>query len=453
MNQLGRFGKRPYGFLRECARDFGEIFTLRLPRKPPHVVVSAPEHVGAVFALPADAYETHVNLIPLNVGESAIHMLDGEPHRRKRQVVMPTLHGETLEGYAAKIHGVTAEIVGRWADGSTIALKPSLQEISIRSIVSCFFGQDDADAGRGLQSLIEEWIVATVNPPTFIAGLLFGAARTRRFLDRATEEALEEPPGVLARVLPWKRRAATKAALVAHIREDLERCRAQGIGDRKDILARLSQAQHADGTPFPIEHAVDELISMIVAGHESTSTALTWALAHILQRPEVVAAIQDELRESGGEGRVAPNRASKPTYIDACIKETLRVSPIAPVVNRLLLKPLTIGDYELPAGTLVWPCIYLTHHDPKIWGDPDEFRPERWLDGSSPPKHAYYPYGGGRRTCVGMSLASLQMRITLAEIFARKRLELIATAPILPAFSELAVMPAQKLQMRVADLP
>ena len=201
----------------------------------------------------------------------------------------------------------------------------------------------------------------------------------------------------------------------------IARRRQQGGAGREDILSLLVEACDEDGRPMSDEELRDEMMTMLVAGHETTATSLAWTFHCILRRPEVMDKLRAELRAVVGSGPVEPQHIAKLDYLDATIKESQRVYPILPLVGRLLHEPLQIGGQDLPTGVVVAPCIYLTHHNPDIWPDPDTFDPDRFL-GKRVSPYDFFPFGGGIRHCIGAAFALYEMKIVLTQVLSRASL-------------------------------
>ncbi|MBX7084750.1 MAG: cytochrome P450 [Nannocystaceae bacterium] len=456
LRQAIEFGRDPYGYLERSASEHGPIFTLRLPGDPPRVVVCEPAEIRRIFAMKADEIRACPDGIPVNLGKHTLLLLDGEAHRRDRQLLTPPLHGDRLRSYAQTMHDVTVQTLAALPRDTPIDLHRALQDITLEVILRCVFGvRDDAERDRLARPLVA-WLDGTFVPTAFFAGMVLGWGRVRDGLDRAAARAAEPPHGALARLLapvrrrlPWNRVGAAKAEVMALLRTDLQRCRADGIGDRVDILATLAQARYDDGTPIAIDHAIDELVTMLVGGHETTANTLAWTLAHVLPNAEVLARLHAELREHFGDGAVDPARCQQLRYLDACLDEAMRLTPIAPAVPRLLARDHQLGAWTLPAGTILFPCTYVTHRRADLWPEPTAFRPERFLDGKVSTDR-YFPFGGGRRTCIGMTFARFEMRIVLASLLAHAELRAVERALPPARMRGLTIAPAHLRAQRSA---
>jgi len=438
--QAIRFGRDPYGYLQRAARRHGAVFTLRLPGDPPRIVVSEPSLVRQVFALEQDEIRASTN-VPANLGEHTLLFLDGEPHRRDRQLLTPVLHGNRLRGYALTMQEVTEHALARLRPGQRVDLHALLQEITLEVILRCVFGVHERAQLERITRPAMQWLEGTFVPLLFFAGMIVGWDRVRAMLDRAVARARVRPVRGLAARLPWNRIGRAKAELVAYLRADLERCREHGSEGRTDILALLADARYEDGRPMTIEHAIDELVTMLVGGHETTANTLAWALSHVLPRPDVLARIDVEREACFAAGPIDPGRCHALEYLEACIKESMRLTPIAPAVPRTLARDVTLGPWRLPAGVLVYPAVYVTHHRADLWPEPEAFRPARFLGEDKAGNDRYFPFGGGRRACIGMAFARFEMRIVLTTMLARGRWRLCDERPKRPRIRGFTIAP------------
>jgi cytochrome P450 len=216
----------------------------------------------------------------------------------------------------------------------------------------------------------------------------------------------------LGRWSPWGHALALRRRVDAHLRETIARRRRDDTTRGTDVLSMLVEARDDAGNPMRDEQIVDEMLTLLVAGHETTATSLSWTLWRLLSEPAVLARARDEALAANGSN-----------YLDAVIKETLRLNPIIPDVGRRLTRPMRIGDWDLPAGVAVAPCIYLTHRRPDLWPDAERFDPERFL-GARPKPYEFFPFGGGVRRCLGMALALVEMRIVLSRLLVQVDVQL-----------------------------
>jgi cytochrome P450 len=271
-----------------------------------------------------------------------------------------------------------------------------MQGITLDVILHTVFGLDEGPGKRALRAALLELLAIGSNGQTLLAAQQSNGTRA----------------GAVARLFAARERVDRLlfAEIAARRRAD--------VTGRADVLSLLTQATYEDGAPLEDAALRDELMTMLLAGHETTATALAWAVGHVLGDPGVHARLQEELR---GLGPGDPQQATKLEYLDAVCRETLRLTPIVPLVGRRLTRPMTIGGVSLPAGVVASPCIYLAHRRAERWPEPARFRPERFLE-SKPTPYEFLPFGGGVRRCLGMAFALVEMKIVLAEVLRRVEL-------------------------------
>lgn len=396
--QLMHWIFRPIPFLQDCARRYGDCFTVRLPRNPPFVMFSTPEAVKEIFTgnpeqLPAG--ETRAILRPL-VGQHSLLLLDGARHMHQRRLMAPSFHGERMQAYGEVMREITERNIDTWPTNQAFPIHTHMQDITLDVILRTVFGLDEGPEQGRLRECLAEMLTLGANP---------------------------------IRLIPWFQRLIgvfTKGKQITQLMQEIDELlyaqiahrRAASGASREDILSLLIEARDEDGQPMSDEELRDEMITMLVAGHETTATSLAWAFHCILDRPDVMEKLQAELRTVIGVGPVEPQHITKLDYLDATIKETQRLHPILPLVGRLLHEPLRIGGQDLPAGVMVAPCIYLTHHRPGLWPEPERFDPDRFV-GKRVSPYEFFPFGGGIRHCIGAAFALYEMKIVLAQVLSR----------------------------------
>lgn len=418
--QAVRLGADPFGYLSELQAKLGDTFTLHLPFDRPRVVTSDPAGIRQIFALKPDEFSNAKTAFPLNIGRWSLLFLDGEEHRKHRQLMTPHLHGDRLRSYARTMQRIAQRELARARPGDLLELHEVLRTVALDVVLECVFGLREGAECREVAEPAIRWIDGVMQPKTFLVSSLVGYTRVRRFLDTDAERrAGRKAPAWL----PWQRWSDAKNRALGALRERVERARTTGeAGD--DVLSLLALARFEDGSAMEVEAILDELTTLLVGGHETTATSLTWAVAQLLANPRTLDAARDELRATFGGAWPDPTRAGELRYLDAVIKESMRLTPIAPAVTRHLEKPLQLGAWTLPADTIVWPCVALAHRRPDSFPDPMTFDPARFL-GETPSTNTFFPFGGGRRTCLGMAFANFEMRIVLAEVLAHLDLSLV----------------------------
>ena len=378
---------RPIPFFERCRAQYGTRFTIKLLATPPFVHLSDPEEIKAVFTAPPDVLHPGegARILEPVVGPNSVILLDERPHMEQRKLLLPAFHGERMQRLTGLVTEVTEREVASWPAGSPVALHPRLQGLTLEIILRAVFGLDEGPRLDRLRALLGDIIEAGAGP----LGLI---------------PALQRDLG------PWSpggRFARIKAEVDGQIAELVDERRSEA-GDRDDILAMLLQAEHEDGTPMSFEEIRDELMTALVAGHETTASQLAWTFAMLAREPGVVRELVREIEADDGDA-----------YLMATIHEAMRARPVLPNAEpRLTMREVEIGGWTYPKGVVLGVNAYLVHHDPAIYPDPYAFRPERFLD-ESPGTYTWLPFGGGRRRCLGASFALLEMKVVMRAVLAR----------------------------------
>jgi cytochrome P450 len=361
----------------------GDTFTIRLARIGPLVFISDPDDVKAVFTGSPErlhAGEANVILEPV-LGSESILLLDEERHMRQRKLMLPSFHGERLQRYREQMESIAEAELRRWPLGVAAPARPHTQAITLDVIMRTVFGVEEGERMTRLRSALKELLEWTT-------------ARRRLFVVAAVgQERLAES----SRLGFMRVRSAVDEVVFDEIRR---RAKDPSLADRDDVLSMLLQARDEDGEPMTRVEIRDELMTLLVAGHETTATSLAWALEQLSRHPSVLASLDNGSNEE---------------LLDAVVLETLRLRPVIVVVVRRLTEPMELGGRLLPAGVSVAPCIYLMHRRPEIYPDPDAFRPERFLE-TPPGTYTWIPFGGGVRRCLGAQFAQLEMKTVLRTI-------------------------------------
>jgi len=362
---------RPTAFLRRCQARHGEPFTVRVAwADAPMVLVSDPDSIRRVFTAGPDVLQGGSSSTVLEpfAGPSSILVLSGAEHLRQRRLLLPQFHGDALARWRDTIAGLARAEVARWEPGVPMRTHERMQALTLDVILRVVFG---ARARPELRVAIRRALGMTQSLPRLVA----------MSLSRATW-------GPFLRAV-----ADVDARLYAEIDRDAE---------PDALLGVLEDARHEDGSPPSREELRDQVVTVLAAGHETTAASLAWALERLARHPDVLRRI----------------RTGDEAYLDATVKEVLRVRPVLSIAARRLQQPFELGGHTLPPGVHVAPCIYLAHRRPEAWPDPTAFRPERFLDGAPAP-YTYLPFGGGVRRCAGAAFATLEMREVLRAVAER----------------------------------
>ncbi len=396
--QTAQWIARPTRFLERCRARYGRVFTMRLIAQEPFVSFSDPDAIKEIFTGSPDALhagEANVVLEPI-LGEHSVLLLDGPRHLRQRRLLLPPFHGQRMRAYGETIREATLRSMAGWPRGRPFRAHDRTQAITLEVIQRAVFGIERDDEietfGRALASLLD----TIANPLLLIPAV-------------QTDLGPWSPGAILARRL-----AELDALLFAQIRARQR----EGRAGREDILSMLVEAVDEDGARMTEQELRDELMTLLVAGHETTATSLAWTFHRLLEHPEALARAYEEVDAVFGGGPIDPDRVHELRWIDAVARETLRLNPVLPAVGRRLQTDLRIGGVDLPRGVVALPNIYLTHRDPRAWPEPERFDPSRFLDGKPSP-YAFFPFGGGIRRCIGMAFALYEMQVALATILSR----------------------------------
>ena len=409
--QAIRYARDPLGFFNRLQRRYGSIFTIKFPYFGRIVYAADPALVKQVFSGDPGQFhagEANATVLEPAVGPSSVLTLDDDEHMRQRKLLLPPFHGRSIERYGELIREVTDRDIDSWPVGRPFALRPHTQRITLAVILRAVFGvREQARFDRAAR---------LVNHFTERADLVTQLPFLRRNLGRFS---------------PWARFIRSRDAVDAFIYEEIAARRADpDAAERDDVLSLLLRATHDDGSPLSDRELRDELVTVLGAGHETTATALAWAIERLLRNPQVL----DRLEQSIAAG--------EDDYLDATIKETLRARPIIVDVARKLTAPFELASYELPAGTFVLPAIATLHYREDLYPEPFSFRPERFL-GVNVDHYAWIPFGGGVRRCVGAAFAQYEMRIVLRSILERAELRAADLKPERPKPRNITLAPAK----------
>jgi cytochrome P450 len=377
---------RPLPLLERFRAEFGDTFTFRLPHETTWVMLSNPEDVQTVFkGDPRLLHAGEANRILRPVlGDHSVLLLDDEQHLQQRKLMLPPFHGERMQRHTETMAAAARQEIARWPMGDPLALHPHMQAVTLEVIMRVVFGVHDAKRLEPLRNGLRHFLDESTNPRLFALFALLGPRRARSA--PMLRRILDPVDTLLFEVIRGRRAEG-------------------GLDERDDVLSMLVQARHEDGAPMSDQELRDELMTLLVAGHETTATALAWALERLVRHPEQLERLRAAADSDGDDD----------PYLDAVVHETLRRKPVIPLVARRLTEPMELGGRLLPAGVSVAPCIYLLHHNADVYPDPYAFRPERFLE-NPPGTYTWIPFGGGIRRCLGGSFALLEMKTVLREV-------------------------------------
>ena len=378
---------RTMPFLERAQAKYGDMWTMKLAQEGPWVMVSDPDVVKQVFKGDPEVFragEGNAILSPL-VGHNSVLTLDGSAHMTQRKLMLPPFHGRRMQAYGELMRDIAQREVDSWPAGGSMTLWPRMQAITLEIILQAVFGLDEGPRLDALRERLREVLAASTAPVTMLLIAMLGTRRferlklVRRELDPADQLLYEQ---------------------IRERREDPD------LESRSDILSMLLSARYEDGQPMSDVELRDELVTLLVAGHETTATSLAWTMERLVRHPGALERLRDEVAAGDDE------------YMDAVVKETLRLRPVLPVVVRRLSQDTEVGGRLLPAGVAVAPCIHLVHRRPDVYPEPARFRPERFLEQPAG-TYTWIPFGGGVRRCLGASFALFEMKQVLTAMMSR----------------------------------
>jgi len=401
--------QRPLPWLEKCHRRYGDTFTLRIRHYGDWVILSDPDDVKKVFtAGRAVGVDTANPLLGPLLGPRSVMLLEEPEHMTRRKLMLPSFHGKAVQADSEMMAAVARQAISRWPVGEPFALWPRMQDITLDVVMRAVFGPDSEHPR--LQPLRERLrgLTAWMNEPRNLARLaLFGPRWVIN--SRGYREAM--------------------GAVEEAVMEEVRRRKAEPDGGALGVVSMLVSARYEDGSPLSDQDLRDELVTLLSDG--PTSSTLAWTFERLLRNPDKLAKLQEDLRDGDG------------AYLDAVVKETLRLRPPVPVVVRNLLEPLRLGGYELPAGTTVAPCIHLIHRDERHYPEAHRFLPERFV-GKQPGTYTWIPFGGGTRRCLAASYAEMEMKRVLRIVLETTELRAVESDAERARKSAISFAPDQK---------
>jgi cytochrome P450 len=391
---------RPLDFLEQGRDRYGDSFSVRFPGfGSPMVLISHPDHVAEMFSERDNGLPPGRTLAlePI-LGSRSILLLEGAEHLARRKLMLPPFHGERMRAYEEGIEAIVEDEIDSWPLGAEFPIHRRMQAVTLEVILEAVFGVGDERRRAELRPLLR----------TLLDGTASAALQVRFLLSRRIPR-MRDPLADLRRQLAGADRLLALEAAERRADPELE--------SRTDILSMLVAARFEDGEPMSDAELRDQLMTLLVAGHETTATALAWTFDLLLRNPEQLGRLREEVRGGGGD-----------EYLRATISEALRLRPVIPLAGRRLAHPMEVNGYQLPPGTDVAPAIWLTHTRPETYPDPLAFRPERFLS-DGPETYSWIPFGGGIRRCLGAAFAEFEMRVVLRAVLGRCELEGARKAP------------------------
>jgi cytochrome P450 family 110 len=416
-----KFIRSPRKMLEQWRSQFGDPFYL-LALNGPIVLTGREDLIREIFGTDPDKFDQFAvqTIVPL-LGSGSIFALTGAAHRRERKLLMPMFHGDRMRSYGADMCELAFTKAEDKLTAGRFEALPMMTDISFRVIVKNIIGGTDPQEVERLVAASQS-VIKAINPL-----LLFTKRSHFSFFG----------------LTPWDRFIQAKEKLFNLVDQIIDSHLSR---DEKhdDILSLLCQATYEDGQAMSREHIRDELLTFSFAGHETTALTLTWAMYHLHRHPPVLRKLQEELDSMQGD----PSEFAAAPYLKACIQETLRIHPIVTEVVRKLREPMELGEFTIPAGFTVSPVAVLAHYNPDVFPQPDEFRPERFIDKSYSP-FCYMPFGGGHRRCIGAAFASYELAMVLGTLIKHFSFELIESQEVVPVRRNVTMAPSSKVPLKI----
>ncbi|HEV7773831.1 MAG TPA: cytochrome P450 [Conexibacter sp.] len=408
------FARDPLRNTMAVHRRFGEPFTVGSPGFGTSVVFSSPELVKPIITGDPQIFHAGLANAPIRpvLGPWSLLALDRGPHLQQRKLLLPPFHGERLRSYAELIAELAEREVASWPVGEPFRLHQRMERLTLEVILEVVFGITDEARKDELRRLLP---------------LLLRSSRMLVFWGAVLHRDLGP---IRPRATFRARRGAVDALLYAEIAER-RAMPADERAQRKDILSMLVEAEHEDGTPMGDAEIRDQLATLVLAGHETTATALSWAMDLLHRNPAVLAQLRSDADDE---------------YLDAVCREVLRIRPVVPVIGRTVTEPVRIGQHHIPAGTDLACAMLLTHHREDVFPEPERFRPERFLVGGEVPSYGWLPFGGGVRRCIGASFAQFEMA-TILRVLAQSPVRLAVRRPEPMRATGVTIVPGRGVRM------
>ena len=412
--------RNPYGFFERSVRRYGQPFGCHTMGGP-LVLSGRPEDVRDIFRADPMIFEPwNTDVLKPVLGSNSVILTSGTKHREYRKLLVPPFHGQRMRSYAQSMASAAHDCASKWHEGEDFRAYNFTQSVSLEVILDTVFGVTDPVVRSGLKALLPELLNLGNGLPMFFKFLRLPVVPSwRRFT--AVRKETNELIGQLIR----------------------DRASSDDRGD--DILSMLLEAEYDDGSRMDELEVRDQLLSILSAGHETTAIAMAWTLYWLHRHPEKLNRLLEDISELAPTGD--PEALTQIPYLDAVVNESLRIHPVLPDLARKLSQDAELMGCKLKAGTAVGAVAFLTHRDPEIYEDPDEWIPERFLDHKFSP-FEFYPFGGGNRRCIGAAFASFEAKVVLGTLLSAYHFELLDNRPLSVERRHITLMPRGGVRMR-----
>ena len=412
--------RNPYGFFERSVRRYGQPFGCHTMGGP-LVLSGRPEDVRDIFRADPMIFEPwNTDVLKPVLGSNSVILTSGTKHREYRKLLVPPFHGQRMRSYAQSMASAAHDCASKWHEGEDFRAYNFTQSVSLEVILDTVFGVTDPVVRSGLKALLPELLNLGNGLPMFLKFLRLPVVPSwRRFT--AVRKETNELIGQLIR----------------------DRASSDDRGD--DILSMLLEAEYDDGSRMDELEVRDQLLSILSAGHETTAIAMAWTLYWLHRHPEKLNRLLGDISELAPTGD--PEALTQIPYLDAVVNESLRIHPVLPDLARKLSQDAELMGCKLKAGTAVGAVAFLTHRDPEIYEEPDEWIPERFLDHKFSP-FEFYPFGGGNRRCIGAAFASFEAKVVLGTLLSAYHFELLDNRPLSVERRHITLMPRGGVRMR-----
>ena len=421
---------QPHKYMDSASRQAPDIFYADITGGEGYIFVNHPEAMRQIVTSDRAKYfaSSRENaLVEPLVGENSLLLIEREPHKKRRKLLLPPFHGERMQNYGRLISDLTHKIIGELKPGESFTARHITQEISLQVILEAVYGLHDRDRTQELK----QRVVRLAN--------LFESAITSAHLFLPW---LQQDLGAWS---PWGNFIRQKQAINEAICQEIATRRTEDNSQRQDILSLMMSARDEAGEGMKDSELRDELMTLMLAGHETTATAIAWALYWVHRDPEIKAKLRAEIASLGTDPD--PMELVRLPYLSAVCKETLRIYPVAMLTfPRTVLEPTELMGYQLETGQVLIGCIYLLHQREDVYPEHHQFKPERFLEQEFN-SYEFFPFGGGKRRCIGEALANLELKLVLATIISQYELELKSSRPEVPARRGVTLAPKNGVRM------
>lgn len=421
---------KPHKYMDSAAKQAPDMFVADISGRDGYVFINHPEAMRQIVTSDRQKYfasSTGTDLLKPLVGENSLLLIEGDRHKKRRKLLLPPFHGERMQAYGQLICDLTHKIFGKLQPGQSFVARQVTQEVSLQVILEAVYGLHDGNRSQELKQRITK--LANIFESTLTSALLF-------------LPWFQKDWGAWS---PWGSFIRQQKAIDEAIYQEIATRRTENLSQRQDILSLLMTARDEAGEAMKDIELRDELMTLMLAGHETTATAIAWSLYWVHRYPEIKAKLQAEIASLGTDPD--PMKIAQLPYLDAVCKETLRIYPVAMITfPRMVVEPTELMGYKLEVGQILMGCIYLLHQREDVYPEHHKFKPERFLEREFS-AYEFFPFGGGKRRCIGEALAKLEMKLILATIISQYELELTGDRSEVPARRGVTLAPKTGVQM------